>query len=113
MSYKSIVVHLDTSSRAQARLPIAIDLASRYGAFLRGVFCVFVPDPRSFRVMAGTAEYYEQHDKIRRQERAALERLFHAEVSRAQIEGEWITASGNADDELPKYVRRADLFVIG
>jgi len=113
MSYKSIVVHLDTSARAQVRLQIALELAQRYGAFVRGVFCVFSPDPRSFHVMAGTAEYYAQHEKVRHEERGALERLFHAELKRANVEGEWIVAAHNADDEIPKYARRSDLVVIG
>lgn len=113
MSYKSIVVHLDASTRAQARLQIAIELSKRYGAFLRGVFCVFAPDPRAFHVMAGTAEYYEQHEKARGQARGAIERIFHGELSRAEVNGQWTVATGNADDELPKFARRADLLIIG
>jgi nucleotide-binding universal stress UspA family protein len=113
MSFKSIVVHLDTGSRAQVRLQLAIELASRFGAFLRGVYCVFTPDPRSFHVMAGTAEYYDQHEKRRQQERGALERLFHGELARANVDGEWIVATGSADDELARYARRADLAVVG
>ncbi|CAM2152255.1 Universal stress protein UspA [Pararobbsia alpina] len=113
MSYKTIVVHLDTSARAQARLHLAIEIAKRHGAFLQGVFAVFAPNPRSFVVMAGTAEYYEEHETVRHEEHGALERLFEAELSRAHVDGEWIDETGNADDELPKYARRADLLIIG
>lgn len=113
MSYRSIVVHLDTSARAQARLHVAIELAQQHGALLRGVFCVYTPDPRSFYVMAGTAEYYAEHDKTRHQACGALERLFHAEAARAKIDAQWIVEDGNAADEIPRHARRADLVVIG
>ncbi len=113
MSYKSIVVHLDTSARAQARLELAVKLAKRSGAHLTGLFAVFNPDPRSFHVMAGSAEYYAQHEKIREQERAGLERLFRAELVRAQIQGGWLEAREDANDAAPRAARCADLLVIG
>ena len=37
MSYKSIVVHLDTSVRAHARLEFALRVARRFGAHLTGL----------------------------------------------------------------------------
>ncbi|WP_160110131.1 universal stress protein, partial [Caballeronia choica] len=61
MSYKSIVVHLDASERAHPRLEFALRLAKRFGAHLTGAYAVFTPEPRSFYVMAGSAEYFEKH----------------------------------------------------
>jgi nucleotide-binding universal stress UspA family protein len=113
MSYKSIVVHLDTSARAQARLQIALHLAKQANAFLRGVFSIFSPDLRAFVVMAGSAEYYADHEKVRLEERGALERLFHAELARAGVEGEWVDADGEASEAVAFVARSADLVVIG
>lgn len=113
MNYKSIVVHLDTSARAQARLQIALHLAKSANAFLRGVFSIFSPDLRAFVVMAGTAEYYAEHEKVRLEERGALERLFHAELARAGVEGEWVDVDGDASEAVAHVTRSADLVVIG
>lgn len=113
MSYKSIMVHLDTSTRAQTRLELALKLARQSGAHLSGLFATFSPDPRSFLVMAGSAEYYAQHEKIREQERGGLERLFRAELARARIEGDWVEAQGDVNEVVPRAARCADLLIVG
>lgn len=113
MSYKTIVVHLDTSPNAHPRLEIALGLAKQFGAHLTGAFAVFSPDPRSLYVMAGTAAYYGEHEERRVERRAALERLFHAELRRAEVQGEWITIGEPASLAVPRAGRCADLIVAG
>lgn len=113
MSYKSIVVHLDTSERAHPRLEIALRLASQFGAHLTGLFATFTPEPRSFYVMAGSADYFIEHERTRVQHRAALERLFHAEIARAKVEGEWVATTEYANLSVPRRARYADLIVAG
>ncbi len=113
MSYKTIVVHLDTSPNAHPRLETALSLAKQFGAHLTGVFAVFSPDPRSLYVMAGTAEYYREHAERRAERRAALERLFHAELRRAEVEGEWIAVDESTSFAVPRLGRCADLIVAG
>jgi nucleotide-binding universal stress UspA family protein len=113
MSYKTIVVQLDTSERAHPRLEIALRLAKQFGAHLTGAFAVFSPDPRSLYVMAGTAAYYGTHEEIRAERRAALERLFHAELRRADVAGEWVVSDEPASLALPRAGRCADLIVAG
>lgn len=113
MSYKTIVVHLDTSPNAHPRLEIALRLAKQFGAHLTGAFAVFSPDPRSLYVMAGTAEYYQQHEETRAERRAALERLFHAELRRAEVSGEWVACDESASLAVPRAARCADLIVAG
>jgi nucleotide-binding universal stress UspA family protein len=113
MSYKTIVVHLDTSERAHPRLEIALRLAKHFSAHLTGVFAVFTPDPRSLYVMAGTAAYYGTHEEIRAERRAALERLFHAELRRADVAGEWVASDEPASLAVPRAGRCADLIVAG
>ncbi|PRX28254.1 universal stress protein family protein [Paraburkholderia sp. BL18I3N2] len=113
MSYKTIVVHLDTSPNAHPRLEIGLRLAKQFGAHLTGAFAVFSPDPRSLYVMAGTAEYYRQHEETRTERRAALERLFHAELRRADVPGEWVTMDEAASLAVPRAGRCADLIVAG
>jgi nucleotide-binding universal stress UspA family protein len=113
MSYKSILVHLDTSARAHPRLEIALQLAHRFHATLTGLFSTYVPPRQAFFVMAGTADYYAEHERLRRERAGALERLFRAELARANVDGQWIAAHGYANDVVPPYARLADLIVLG
>ncbi|MBP0588626.1 universal stress protein [Paraburkholderia sp. LEh10] len=113
MSYKSILVQLDTGAHAHPRLEIALRLAHRFHARLTGLFTTYVPDRHAFFVMAGTADYYAAHERRRHEHAAALERLFHAELARANVDGRWIGATGYANDIVPPYARLADLIVAG
>ena len=91
MSCKTIMVHMDTSASANARLALALRLARGFGAHLEGLFARFEPNPREFHVMGGTAAYYDTHRTLRMEQRGAIERLFRAEVSRAQIVRDRVT----------------------
>lgn len=111
MSYKSIVVHLDTSERAHPRFELALRLAKQFGAHLTGVFSVFTPQPQAFYVMAGSAEYYRDQQSLRNERSAALERLFHAELSRAEVPGQWLATDESVNLAVPRLARCADLIV--
>ncbi|WP_179401320.1 universal stress protein [Burkholderia guangdongensis] len=113
MSYKSLVVHLDTSDRAHPRLEFALRLARRFGAHLTGVFAVYTPEPSSFYVMAGSAEYFRAYREQRDERAAALQRLFHAETARAKISSNWIAADTRANRAVPHHARYADLVIAG
>ncbi|AOK32290.1 MULTISPECIES: universal stress protein [Burkholderia] len=113
MSYKSLVVHLDTSERAPLRLDLALRIARRFDAHLTGLFATFTPDPGSFYVMAGSAEYFAEHARLRNERRGAIERLFHAETLRARVSSRWVAIGGHANQAALPYVRCADLTIIG
>ncbi|MBB3261886.1 nucleotide-binding universal stress UspA family protein [Paraburkholderia bannensis] len=115
MSYKTLMVHLDSSTRANARVSLALKLARSFGSHLAGVFAAFEPHPREFYVMAGTADYYDAHRKLRAEQRAAIERLFRAELERAQVAGTLVDAEKNTDivSSLLHHSRSADLTIIG
>ncbi|KVE19947.1 universal stress protein UspA [Burkholderia vietnamiensis] len=113
MSYKSIVVHLDTSVRAHARLEFALRVARRFGAHLTGLFSVYTAEPHSFYVMAGSADYFREHRAQRDERRAALERLFHAETARAKVHAAWVEADARANVAVPRAARVADLVIVG
>jgi nucleotide-binding universal stress UspA family protein len=111
MTYKSIVVQLDTSTRAHSRLEYALRLAKQFDAHLTGVFSVFTPDRRALSVMAGAADHYAEHRKLRQEQHGALERIFHAELLRAKVPGQWIDCHALANEAMPRYARCADLVV--
>lgn len=113
MSYKSIVVHLDTSAHVHARLEFALRVAKQFDAHLTGLFSIFEPEPRSFNVVAGTADYYRQQASQRAERRAALQEHFLAALSRAQLGGEWISSDEYANIAVTRRGRCADLIVAG
>jgi nucleotide-binding universal stress UspA family protein len=113
MSYKTLLVHLDTSNRVQARLEIALRLARRFDAHLTGLFATFVPDPREFRVMAGSTTWFDAHRKLREEQRGAIERIFHAELLRAGVKGDWIGTSLHGEESVVSHSRYADLIIVG
>jgi nucleotide-binding universal stress UspA family protein len=113
MSYKSILVHLDSSEHAHPRLELALRLARQFGAHLTGVYAMFTPDPASFYVMAGSSDYYSMHEKRRTERSGALERLFRAELTRAEVPGDWLTTDQDANLAVLALSRCADLVVVG
>jgi len=113
MSYKSIAVHLDTSKRAHSRLEIALRLAREFEADLTGAFAMFSPDPQSMYVMAGSAEYYSIYEKDRKQRAGAIERLFKAEITRADVPGRWVETGDHEVLPMARYGSCADLIILG
>jgi nucleotide-binding universal stress UspA family protein len=111
MSYRSILVHLETSTHARARLEFALQLARRFHARLTGVFSAYVPDSHALFIMAGTASYYVEHERQRKEKCDELKRLFHAELARLEVDGQWIAAEGYPNESMPPYARLADLGV--
>lgn len=68
---RTIVVQLDMSQRAHAWREPALRLARQFDADLSNVVAAFAPAPRSFHVMAGTAEYHASHEQLRAELRSA------------------------------------------
>ncbi|MEX3958994.1 universal stress protein [Trinickia sp. EG282A] len=113
MSYKSILVHLDLSASARPRLEFALHLAKQFDAHLTGLLTVFRPEPGSFYVMAGTADYFAEVEAMRAERRTALERFFKAEIAREKVVGEWKFSEGYANRLVPEEARLADLTIVG
>ncbi|WP_207888543.1 universal stress protein, partial [Pseudomonas sp. 30_B] len=95
MSYKSILVHLDTSDRARARLETALTLARQFGAYLSAVFAVYTPEPTSFYVMAGTADYFADQQRRRDEKRAQAEQILRARLAYQGTQLVFSTARGD------------------
>jgi len=113
MTYKTLLVHLDTGQRVQARVDVALRLARAYGAHVAGMFATFVPDMRSYYLTAGAAEYFTAQRQTRDEQRGAIERLFRAELTRARVEGEWLAADDYPDEAVIRASRGADLVIVG
>ncbi|MBP0593411.1 universal stress protein [Paraburkholderia sp. LEh10] len=113
MNYQTILVHLDASTHAPARLELALQFARRFHARLTGVFSAYVPDSHALLVMVGTASYYVEHERQRQERCVDLKRLFLAALARLGVDGQWISAEGYPNESMPPYARLADLVVAG
>ncbi|HTH61284.1 MAG TPA: universal stress protein [Paraburkholderia sp.] len=113
MSYKTLLVHLDTTQRAAARVDVALRIARAFGAHVTGMFATFVPDTQSFYLSASATEYFALQSQTRDEQRGAIERLFRAELTRAGVEGDWIAPDEYADEAVIDAARGADLVIAG
>lgn len=118
MKLCEILVHLDQSSRAQARLDIAASLARQHGAHLTALQVIDVAIP----VMAmadgggGGAVIAELMEQMRQAALAAgvkLKAAFEATLAREGIMGEWRQVEGTTPENLALHGRYADLLVLG
>lgn len=77
MSIRDILVHLDNSAEAAARLDLAIRYAKKHGAHLRGLYPI-------------THSYYEPRDIGEISNVESIEALFQTRTSAAGISSEWV-----------------------
>jgi len=112
MNYKTLLVHLDDSSRSALRTAVALDLARRFDAHLIGLYVVCQELARPFfrfdeRLRPATLE--AQHAQRRQRAEAA----FVDAVRLAGCKGEWRAPSGPAVESAALHARHADLVVLG
>ncbi|WP_321924664.1 universal stress protein [Paraburkholderia guartelaensis] len=113
MTYKTVMVHLDTSTGAHTRLSLALRLARKFDAHLDGVFAMSDPHPVGFYAMTGTPDIYDAHRRFLADKREAVERLFRAELSRTQVPGAWAAPEGYPVATIMQCSRSADLVILG
>jgi len=109
MSYKHILVHLDSGPQVEARLDAAIALAKQQGAFLRGLFAQ--PDRIATSIIARrSSDHLEQAS-------ARSEELFRDKLQGSGLQGQWhALAHGEYNHVIRETIiwsRFADLTVLG
>jgi nucleotide-binding universal stress UspA family protein len=120
MSFKDILVALDTAPATRARIELAVALASRFDAHLIGLHttpaAVGLPRGR------GYFEYFDRSllDPLYRDFGEKLEaeaeqsrQAFETAANRAGISFEWRLASGFSSESVALHGRYADLIVLG
>jgi nucleotide-binding universal stress UspA family protein len=117
MAIKDILVHLDATAPAGARLDIAAGLARRHDAHLVGLYVVDVMMPVMAAADAGSgAVLAEMLDRMRADalaEAATVEARFAAVLQREGIAGEWRIAEGSTPEHVALQARYADLAILG
>jgi nucleotide-binding universal stress UspA family protein len=113
VSYKTILVHVDTGKRRGVRIDLACALAARYGAHLVGLFAM-QPEPPPVAPEAMPAIAAE----LLAQRRAAAEEAGRDFVARVRerdyaTRSEWFAAPADGFAALQLYARHADLVVAG
>ena len=114
MSYKTILVHIDSGKRCAKRLEVAIKLASKYDAYLVGLYVFSHYIPPGY-IMAHMGEEIEAaQNKIAVQSMSRAEEVFHKQTSSSGLEKiEWHTAFDDPVNAMTLQARYADLVVIG
>jgi nucleotide-binding universal stress UspA family protein len=113
MSYRNILVHIDSSPRAKARLAFALQLAEAHDAHLTGLFVApsayisaIGPYPASGEV------YYAINELIERDARAA-QALFETHTAHYRAKTEWRQQIGLPVEAMCLHARYHDLVIIG
>lgn len=120
MAVKDILLHLDTSPRADAWLSIAATLAEKHGAHLTGLCIIDLPPPDVFYGFPSAFMDVQRAEDVvgrlreaRMQEIATVETKFRDRLRRAGIEGEWRVVEGDTAEVLALHSRYADVTVLG
>ena len=118
MALKDILVQLDSGSRSQARLDLAIGLARTHGAHLVGLFVADLPN-MDYYYGAGMPFAIASPEKALERIRgeaasagAAVEALFLDRTRQAEVPSEWRFVEGRLADTLALHARYADLAVV-
>lgn len=114
MSYKTILVHIDTGKRCLARVDVAIRLAQQQDAHLVALNAI-VPFELPGYVMAELGpEIIEAQRAEAANELARTEAEFNQQASAARLRNvEWRSAINDPIDAMTLHARYADLVVVG
>jgi nucleotide-binding universal stress UspA family protein len=114
VSYKTILVHVDSGHRTPARLQFALGIARDSNAHLVGLHAISVPRMPAYAAVEGG-------DMVREyQEKAIADLAARARAAFEQVTGpsgypsvEWRESRADAADIVPVHARYADLVVVG
>ena len=121
MSFKDLLVHVDTTPQGLARLSLAADLAEAHQAYVTGLFLKEPPSqPSALAVAAGAYVGIPDPDAASRQiaegaGRAAesCEAAFKKELERAGAKGAWTVMEAASPRAIIRYAGYADIVIIG
>ena len=114
MSYKTILVHINSDKRCAARLEVAIQLAKKYEACLVGLHAFFPYTPPGYIMAHMGAEVIAAQQKLATEAMSQTGEAFRKQTSVAGLENkEWHTAHDDPVSAMSLQAKYADLLVIG
>lgn len=113
MTYKTILVHCDSSPALPHRLDVALDLSRQYGAHLAGVHVSMPFQSPAMDATFVSSDLYEMYEARTAEDMATARAAFDKAVAASGLPAEWRASTGFADVELALQARYADLLVVG
>jgi len=110
---KDILVHVDASRRAAARVELAIGLARRFGAHLAGLHVVPPPFVPMMTHAPIPPEVVEEQIALFNAQADKAEALFRAAADKAGLAAEWRRAEGFPTETAILHARHAGLAIVG
>ena len=114
MTYKTILVHLDSGKRCPARLELGIRLAKNFDAHLIGLHALTVVRLPSYASVEGGPRIAEEQRRRAVEYAAEAAKAFRQAVDRGGVPGaEWRSSFDDALAAVTLHARYADLVLIG
>jgi nucleotide-binding universal stress UspA family protein len=117
--FKDLLVVVDNSKNCVTRLDVAVNVASRFGTHLVGLF---IKEPPNFPVWAQSegqayvrppSDYVEMHRQAWREAALGAQQLFRSRTDVAGITTEWREREGDVAEIAILHARYADMVIVG
>lgn len=113
MSYKDMLVQVDSSSSSTERLEVATRLARTFDAHLIGLYVAALAPIHQYAEADFGPDLVEAHDKYMREAADEAERKFRSGIEAASVKSEWRRMEGNLPELVLLNARYVDLVVLG
>ena len=113
MTYKDMLVHVDSSSASAERLDVATRLARIFDAHLVGLYVAALAPIHQYAEADFGPDLVEAHDKYMREAADEAERTFRSRIEAASLKSEWRRMEGNLPELVLLNSRYVDLVVLG
>lgn len=113
MTYKDILVHVDTLEPCKARLAAAINLAKAFDARLTGLFVRATPYIPQYAEAQISPEILEAQARDLKRIAAEAAKTFKAATDSSGVKTEWRSIEGDSLDVISLQARYFDLVVVG
>ncbi len=113
MSFKDLLVHVDSSKHCRARLQVAVSLARNFGAHLTGLHAAAPATISPFLADQFRPEALDEAQARAAQQRERARELFEECTRGAKPSAEWLEVRGDPAEAVATYARYADLAVLG
>jgi nucleotide-binding universal stress UspA family protein len=113
MSYKDMLVHVDSSAASAERLDIAARFARMFDAHLIGLYVAALAPIHQYAEADFGPDLVEAHDKYMREAADEAERTFRSRIEAASLNSEWRRLEGNLPDLVLLNARYVDLVILG
>ena len=113
MSFKDILVHVDSTPASRVRLNLALSLARRFGARLSGLHVIPEPDVPPYFKPSAVARIARIYAENAREAADLAEALFREETKDAGIATAWECLAADMAEIIAERARFADLLMLG